>query len=174
MQLSPEANLLLSDRNLQIGNICFQWSHLEFLLAHTIQHLLKVDSGTNDILTGGLDILPRCSMALALAHHLDAPKALINAIKAVRNDLQDGKKLQSRRNKAIHGQRTLNPLNPTEEIIKISRGKGKGVSIQSNADLNALGREIADTHKAFYAVLEELGLLGDILTKPSRIIARNA
>ena len=73
------------------GSICFQWSALESLLAVVIWRLLKLDSDTGAIVTGGLDILPRINMAIALATHatmrhvstISVPRRLSNSASKV-------------------------------------------------------------------------------------------
>lgn len=173
MSLSPQANALLSDRNLQIGNICFQWAHLEYLLSITIGILLRVEPKTSQIISSGLDILPRTNMALALAHHLTAPRSLVDGLKAVRRDLQDGKKLLERRNRAVHGHRQLHP-SPDREIFNVYRGKGAGAIEQTNADLHRIGNDIAETATEFYQVMVDAGMFVASCEKPARIIAQNA
>ncbi len=171
--LTPHAHQLLSDRNLQIGNICFQWAHLEFLVALALWSLLRIDQETGKILTGSLDLLPRVNMALKLAKHLKAPGLAIKALKEVRTALQGG--LIERRNTAIHGLRSLDPNDPAGEFFEVHRGKSSGVKQPvNNAALRALGSEIVDVHKAFYAAMTETCIYDAVSSRPARIIATNA
>jgi hypothetical protein len=95
------------NRLTQIGNICAQWSELEYLFATTIWVLLKLDMDTGKIVTGGLDMLPRANMAINLARHRQAPKEILDALLTARKAIQDG--LDIRRNRAVHGVQFLGP-----------------------------------------------------------------
>lgn len=174
--MNPELikkQFLLNDRNTQIGNICFQWAHLEFLLALTIWALLRLDSVTGRIVTGGLDIRPRVKMAIDLAESLRAPAELIDALKSVRKKVESD--LNDRRNRAIHGHRFIDPDDPSLELVVTHRGKNAGKFLgQSNKDLADLGRDIAAAHKELHAVLNSLGIDDVPPDRPAPIIAKNA
>lgn len=171
--LTPQAHALLSDRNLQIGNICFQWAHLEYLVALSLWSLLRIDHDTGKIVTGGLDLLPRVNMALKLAQHLKAPGLAIKALKEVRTALQDG--LLEKRNTAIHGLRSFDTSDPSGEFFEVHRGKSAGLKQPvNNLSLQALGVQIADVHKAFHAAMLESGIYHPFGSRPARIMATNA
>jgi hypothetical protein len=167
-------HILRNDRNTQIGNVCHQWAHLEFLLAIVIWKLLHIDEDTGRIVTGGLDILPRINMGIALAEHLKAPPVLKRSLKDTRTALQDG--LLERRNRAIHGIRFINPADPySSELFLMHRGKGAGVATtQTNKDLAQIGKDIVALHEPLLSAMTECGLLFASAPRPARIIARKA
>lgn len=160
---------LLNDRNLQIGNICFQLSHLEFLLMLTVRSLVRVDEATGKILCAGRNIQSRLNLAIALSKHLNAPHEAFEALNTLRDKLQKNKLLE-RRNKAIHGHRLLDPEDPSNELVEVSSGKGKNQKVpQSNDDLAKLGKEIADAHKQFHASMISSGVFTACCAKPNII-----
>lgn len=160
MPLSPVEDRLLSDRNLQIGNICWQWAHLEYLIALAIWSLLRIDNDTGRLITGGMNILPRINLALNLAKHLNAPTQAQRALKEVRTTLQKG--LDERRNRAIHGHRSLDSSDPQAEFVEMHRGKGAGTKVrQTNKDLAQLGGDIADTARALQKAMLDSGVYSD-------------
>lgn len=170
MTLTPQASNLLSDRNLQIGNICFQWAHLEYLLALAIWSILRIDDETGKILTGGTDIKARCAIALNLAKHLEAPEAAVNALAQAQKSID---KLNDKRNRAVHGHRLFDPARPDTEYFEVHRGSSRGVKVpQTNADLAQLGKDIATTHKALLSALLANGVYDTSPQRPDKIIAR--
>lgn len=161
-----------NDRNLQIGNICIQWSHLEFLAAIAIWSMLRIDEKTGKIITGGLDLLPRLKMAHQLAVHLNAPMQARNSFKAAKQAVQH--RLLDRRNLVIHGHRLSEKGNPWVETFEVHRGKNSGTKQPlSNSDIAQIGKDIAAVHKALHQALRESGLLDAVPAKPARIMARN-
>ena len=125
---SPES-VLMNNRNTQIGNICIQWSHLEYLAALGIWSMLHLDDKTGMILTGGLDLLPRLNMGHSLAVHLNAPKTARNTFKITRSAIQD-QDIINRRNLIIHGHRLDIPGRLDAETFESHRGKGAGIKKQ--------------------------------------------
>lgn len=104
-----------------IGNICRQWSYLEYLFSIVIWRLLNLDRDTGVIVTGGLDIIPRANMAINLSQHLKADRQLLNVMIAARKSIQDD--LSAPRNRAVHGVYSLNSTQP-EMFVEVHRGKG--------------------------------------------------
>lgn len=166
-KLSPVAAVLLNDRNLQIGNICFQWAHLESLLSLAIWSLLRVDNETDAILTGGTSIRPRVDLAVKLSIHLQAPKLATSTLKEVQTRLQKG--LEDRRNRAVHGRRQLDANNPSIDHVEMLRGSKKGLHPQSNADLAKLGNDIADAASLLHQAMLETNVYHTPCTKPEKI-----
>ncbi len=168
--LTPEHQTLINDRNTQIGNICVQWAHIESQLSITIWALLHLDDATGKLVTGGLDMMARVSMALRLAQHLRAPGLLIAAIKKVRTELQTG--LLEKRNLVVHGQRNLDFNNTTVEYFEVHRGKSAGIKQSlTNAQLHEIGMKLYWIGIEYYAVLFAQGVLTTQKGKPERIIA---
>ncbi len=162
---------LLNDRNVQIGNICWQWAHLEYLIALAAWSLLRIDNDTGRLITGGMNILPRVNLALNLARHLKAPQQAQKALKETRKALQKG--LDERRNRVVHGHRFLDRADPQAEFVEMHRGKNAGVKVrQTNKDLAQLGRDIADTARALHQAMLESGVYSDIPgQRPARVKA---
>lgn len=139
-----------SNRQLHIGNICIQWSNLEYSLATTIWLLIGVKVEVGKIVTANLDIKQRATMALALAHQTNAPIYLKNAIKKVLERLRDD--LISERNQAVHATHFGEIEGGSE--IELHRGKGgRARRAQLDANLARTGAAIAEVSKAFHAEL---------------------
>ena len=163
-------SLLLNDRNVQIGNICFQWAYLEYLIALTIWSLLHIDPDTGKIVTGGLDIRPRLNMAINLARELQAPKGAIDALLLTREALDKG--LDQRRNTAVHGHRIAHPNDPAAELVEVHRGKGaRKRRPQTNADLTQLGKDIKQLADDLLDGLNKNCIFETPYSRPARIIA---
>jgi len=104
-----------------IGDICMSWSAIESIVALITWQLLSMDEGTGRIVTGGLDMLPRISMAIALARHLKAGREIITPLEALRKTIQDG--LDQRRNQAVHG---INQVRDGKWLVEMHRGTKRG------------------------------------------------
>ncbi|MCF6292731.1 MAG: hypothetical protein L3J04_04980 [Robiginitomaculum sp.] len=162
-------DILLNDRNLQIGNICFQWAHLEYLMMLTIGSLLRIDEDTAKIVSAGRDIQARINLSLALANHLNAPKDAVDAIKELRTKLQK-EKILDRRNMAIHGHRVLDSNDARGELVEVHFGKGKHQKIsQTNETLATLGKGIASSHKKLHEKMLSSGVFKALNNKPEQI-----
>lgn len=162
---------LQNDRNLQIGNICIQWSHLEYLVALAIWSMLRIDEKTGRILTGGLDIIPRLGMAHQLSVHLNAPQLARRTLTETRKILQSG--LLEQRNLVIHGHRLKAHGEPSIETFEVHRGPKSGQKQPlTNAEIAQIGRDIAIVHKALHKALLESGVLDTSCSKPARIMAQ--
>jgi hypothetical protein len=171
MAWSPVEAAYHKNRNLTIGSICFQWSHLEYLLSQTIWSLLRIDEDTGKILTGGLDIQPRVNMAIALARHLNAPRGLVTALVEVRTALN--KDLVYRRNRAIHGHRRPDPNEPASELVEVHRGKGDRTRHpQTNDDLVKIVDDTNDLFNVLYDALRADDILDASVSRPIRIVAK--
>lgn len=127
-------------RNAQIGNICIQWSSLEYMLANAIWLMCGVDQEIGKILTGNLDAKQRATMAHALAHQTNAPFAVKQALKQTLNEMRED--LIHRRNEAVHGIHFNHP-DPGSVYIEMHRGKGgRNQRTLANRDLVELGLKI--------------------------------
>lgn len=172
----PEFGLKITQRfqslrDAQIGHICRQWAGLEYVLALTISSLLRLDKDTSFIVTNGLDILPRASMAHRLAVHLKAPPPAIKALREVRDALRGG--LLERRNEAVHGHRQPNPNDFSTDYVTMYRGKGAGVRrAQNHEELIQLGLDIAYVSVCLSRLLTACGLYDASLSRPERIMAK--
>jgi hypothetical protein len=151
---------MAKDESLQmligVGNICTQWAFLEFQFSLAIWRLLKVDEATGKIVTGGLDMLPRAGMAIVLARHFQADRALTTALVEARKTIQAG--LDVRRNEAVHGV-FKSRVGGSDVVVEVHRGKGdrKPKPITA-ADLTSLGTEIAQVWRALHEVLVAQGI----------------
>ena len=85
---------------IQIGNVCNQHSFFEYVIAHAIWHLLKLDKETGTIVTRGMDLRPLLEMAIELAAHLKTDKEVQAALG---NALKEIEKLNPKRNDIVHG-----------------------------------------------------------------------
>ena len=107
----------------QIGTICGLWSHLEYMLAATIWHLLKIDDeDIGIIVVGGLGIEQRANMAHNLALKLSAPPDLIAVLATAKTDIRE---IAGERNLAVHGVYGLN-TDTMEISATVHRGKYRG------------------------------------------------
>jgi hypothetical protein len=158
-------------RDAQIGHVCRQWASLEYILAATISSLLRLDKETSFIVTNGLDILPRASMAHRLAVHLKAPPPAIKTLREVRDALRNG--LLERRNEAVHAHRQPNPNDFSTDYVTMYRGKGAGVRrTQDHEALTQLGLDIAYVSIALSTTLMRCGVYEASLAQPARIMAK--
>ena len=157
-----------------IGNICAQWSFLEYLYALTIWQLLHIDHETGKIVTGGTDMHVRARLAINLAKHLNASKSITKALEAARDSVKAAK-LDERRNKAVHGVRFAGSTGgPDSVLIEVHRGAGgRQRHEQTNLELSAIGKEIKAISDQFLAALKESGIFQAPASKPAKIIARN-
>lgn len=127
-------------RNSHIGNICIQWSALEYMLSQTIWALCGVDQEVGKIITANLDAKQRALMAHALAHQTNAPIVLKRAIKKTLDEMRD--ELIHRRNEAVHGIHFTHP-DPTMIYVEMHRGKGgRNQRPLTNQGLLELGEKI--------------------------------
>lgn len=143
----------MAKRMAYIGNICLQWSHVEYVVARSIWFILRLDDETGKIVTGGLDMMPRLNMAINLARHCKAPAVLANQLVKTRSAIQD--KLDVRRNRAIHGVNTWYEGDATVSV-EVHRGKG-GRERQPlpEDDLYELGAAIHRVGKELGSVLKQ-------------------
>lgn len=143
------------------GNVCHQWSYLEYLLSKAIWHLLGLDKKTGMIVTGGMDILPRVNMAIALATHLKANPSLLQALKDTRTAIQGRRKtdgLQYQRNRIVHGVYSSNK-EAMEPSVETHRGAGSRQREPINlAEIQQAGTDIHAEAFKLAAVFKPLGI----------------
>lgn len=84
-----------------IGEVCVQWARLEMTLLGLICTVDPTDMEKGHIIYGGLDILPRATMAINLARQNNIHPSIAKRIVEVRKALQNG--LADRRNQVVHG-----------------------------------------------------------------------
>ncbi|WP_150120879.1 MULTISPECIES: hypothetical protein [unclassified Sulfitobacter] len=143
----------MTNRNVQIGNICAQFAHLELLLAHAIWSALNLTEKVGLKVTGRLDIEMRAKLAVELCQELGKPGPVVDELKKVRRELQASHIIE-RRNSAIHGHRFPDPDEPGAEIVVVHRGKDAGIKIRrTDAQLAQLGKDIASLHKPLLAAM---------------------
>lgn len=129
-----------TNRYVQIGNVCAQWSSLEYMLAVGIWLMIDVDEDIGKIVTGNLDAKQRATMAKALAWKLNAPFAFKTAIREVLDQMRSD--LIDRRNEAVHGIH-FGDESSTTISIELHRGKGgRDPRELTNESLAELGRAI--------------------------------
>lgn len=141
----------------EVGVICLEWSALEYYFAIVIWRLLGLDPPTGKIVTGGLGLLPRVNMAVALARHLKCNRQTIAAMVQARKAIQDG--LDIRRNQAVHGVHFAEDDGTT--TVETHRGKGgrDPVPITSD-DYHRLAAEIRAVRKRLQTDLHDAGFEG--------------
>jgi hypothetical protein len=146
---------------LQTGYVCHQWSYLEYLFSKAIWHLLSLDKEMGMIVTGGMDILPRANMAITLANHKKADRALVDALKEARKSIQS--RLQDDRNRVVHGVYSSHTTNPNAPVmIETHRGKGDRTRKPiTAAEVHAIGKQINETSMALTTTLESFGIKCD-------------
>ncbi len=136
-----------------IGYVCVQWARLEYFILGVIgaiehQHLEKVE-----IIYGGLDILPRLSMAINLARHAKAPQSMVARIDKVRGKLQSG--MADKRNQVVHG--AHGNLEIDGVTLTMARWKGDRKSQRVTVmDIYNLGQEIYALAAECLAVIDEI------------------
>ncbi|MCF4098614.1 hypothetical protein [Maritalea mediterranea] len=137
----------MNNRNVQIGNICIQFTHLELLLAQAIWSALDLTEKAGLSVTGRLDIEARAKLAVEICEERGKPDSVINELKNVRKELQASRIIE-RRNQAVHGHRFSDPDNPAAELVVVHRGKNAGAKIKrADNELAQLGKDIAALHK---------------------------
>ncbi|WP_423352633.1 hypothetical protein [Phenylobacterium sp. VNQ135] len=125
-------------------------------LAIIIWRLLNLpDADTGRIVTGGLDMLPRFNMAIALARHLKAPHEATAALVAARKAIQDG--LDVQRNRAVHGIQYLEE--DGKYTIETHRGKGAGVTTEASPEhFEQVASDIMRVRRTLQRGFREAGL----------------
>jgi len=121
-----------------IGYICLHWALLEMMLLGIISAIENIPKEKANIIYGGLDMLPRCGMAINLARHARLPGPTIARIEAIRKALQGTDGIAARRNQAVHGVHSASPL-PAHVRLTMVRWKGEKltqeISVQNMYDL---------------------------------------
>ena len=147
---------------LAIGRICMEWSTLEYNIAILIWVMLKLPTAeVGKIVTGGLDILPRLNMAIALSTELRMPIGLTKALITTRKNIQDG--LDVRRNMAVHGIHFLEDDGST--TVEVHRGKNRKMVMPiAGDDYMRLSEEIRDIRVSLQRQVRKAGL--DCLPQP--------
>jgi hypothetical protein len=144
------------NRYVQIGNICVQWSAIEYHVAIAIWNLAGVvDQEIGKVLTASLDLKGRVTMAFKLAHIVNAPVPFKIAIKALQTSLQS-EDLYHRRNQAVHGIH-FDIDQPGAIGIEMHRGPGgREQRVQTDMELSQLGKRLTALRDAFFAALTQL------------------
>lgn len=151
--MEDEIQIHVTNRNVQIGNICSQFAHLELLLAQAIWSALKLTESVGLKVTGRLDIELRAKLAVELCEELGKPSQVVAELKRVRGELQASNIIE-RRNRAIHGHRFPDPDDPAAEYVVVHRGKYAGTKVKrTDAELAQLGKDIAELHKPLMAAM---------------------
>lgn len=134
----------LSDQNKflgMIGHVCLQWALLELNLLALLSALENIPSERAEIIFGGLDMQPRCNMAINLARHHRVPGPMVKRMEAIRKSLQNG--IADRRNQAVHGAHAESDF-PQHVRLRMVRWKGdRSVQHVSISDMYNLAMEIA-------------------------------
>ena len=145
-----------TNRNVQIGNICVQWSCLEYQVAVAIWNLAGIyDPEIGKVMTASLDLKGRVIMAFKLAHITNAPVPFKMAIKTLQSALQS-EDLYHRRNQAVHGIH-FEIEQPGAVGVEMHRGPGgRDQRIQTDKELNQLGQRITELRDSFFAAVLDL------------------
>ena len=134
----------MRNRNVQIGNICSQFAHLELLLAQAIWSALGLTEEAGLSVTGSLNVEARARLAVELCEKQGKPKQVVDELRRVRT---------------IQGHRFPNPDDPASEFVVVHRGKDAGVKLKrTDAELAQIGKDIADLHQPLFAVMADVGM----------------
>jgi len=151
--MKDEIQRHITNRNVQIGNICSQFAHLELLLAQAIWSALKLTEKAGLSVTGRLDVEMRAKLAVELCEEQSKPNQVVVELKRVRRELQASNIIE-RRNRAIHGHRFADPNDPAAEFVVVHRGKDAGTKIKrTDTELAQLGKDIAELHQPLMAAM---------------------
>lgn len=156
----PEPFVLDSDANrlIQVGNICHQWSTIEYYASIAVWSLLILDQDTGAFVTGGLDLLPRLNMGISLNNHLDGDPRLTKALSATRTAIQGG--LDVARNRAVHGV-WFGDGSDGAHRVEVHRGRGgRQRHSVTGEELASTGKNLNELLVALSVVLNELGISG--------------
>ena len=74
----------MRNRNVQIGNICSQFAHLELLLAQAIWSALGLTEEAGLSVTGSLNVEARARLAVELCEKQGKPKQVVDELRRVR------------------------------------------------------------------------------------------
>ncbi len=136
------------------GNVCHQWSYLEYLLSQLIWHLLKLDKAIGIIVTGEIEITAKAKMALKLSKELLTHNDLISILVLI-SKLQT---LAEKRNRVVHGSFSSHP-DSVYAAVELHRGKNAGIREQiSINDIDSVAEEINILTMSFAVVLEKYGI----------------
>jgi hypothetical protein len=149
----------LDDQNkfcLMIGHVCLQWALLELGLLSILAALQNLPPDEAETIFGGLDMQPRCNMAINLARMHRLPRPMIQRLEAIRKALQGG--LADRRNQAVHGAHAESHL-PGHIQLRMVRWKGeKSVQHVSIADMYSLTKELGVLAQEAGSIFDDYGL----------------
>lgn len=134
-----------------IGHVCVQWSRLEMLILGVISSIETMPTEKVEIIFGGLDIIPRVTMAINLARHAKMSQPIISRIEKVRSRLQGG--VADKRNQVVHG--AHRDWEGDEVTLTMVRWKGDRRSQRlSIKEIHALGVEIHDLGQECWSLME--------------------
>lgn len=140
---------------LQQGNVCTQWSYVEYLLSNAIWYMLNINRSAGVIVTGNLEITVKAKMAHDLSKELCLDEGLIDVLNKARKDID---RISPSRNRIVHGVFSSSP-NVSIPKIEVHRGKEKGVrkDITVNEMLE-VGNKISVVSKYLRKEFEKIGI----------------
>lgn len=137
-----------------IGEVCIQWARLEMVLFHLICVVEPMELEKGYVIYGGLDMLPRATMALNLARQNKLHHTLTKRIEGIRKSLQNG--LLDRRNQVVHGAHK-GQVEGASVTLTMVRWKGdKRERKISATEISELAREIHELGNQGHAILLEI------------------
>lgn len=137
-----------------VGNICTQWSYLEYLASNIVQHFLQVDDAKFAILLASADLQRKIQIAISLAKLLIAEDKLTTALLDVGKQLND---LAADRNLAVHG---VYFSKPNDELVIVKAYRGKYEGNPEHVTVERLRQIGAQIEKASALLAPEMTRLG--------------
>ena len=137
-----------------IGHICLQWARLEMALLGVIYAIEIMPMEKGEIIFGGLDVQPRCHMAINLGQYNKLPPPIMKRLRGVRKVLQSG--LADQRNQLVHGAHK-NMENGTTTLTMV-RWKGEKRDKSFTAiDIHNIGIDIYKLADECWSIRDAIG-----------------
>ena len=144
-----EARLLI------VGNVCVQWSYLEYLLGNIVPFLLKIGDEQSEILLRHSDIIRKAQFAKDLADSTNADSELTSCLIKIAKAIPE---LSSERNLVVHGV-YFSKDGADLVIAQAYRGKYVGSPQSMGIDrMLKLGNDIAALSTQIRLPMERLGI----------------
>jgi len=136
-----------------IGFVCLQWSLLEHTMLWLIATIEGIPLEKAYRIFAGLDMVPRCGMAISLAKDAGAPNAILLPIRTVREAIRK-ERLDHRRNAIVHGVHAY-PDDTDSVTLTLPRNeKSSRTQVVTTLELLELGQR-------FHALTEDTLRAGD-------------
>ncbi len=151
--MTPQQTQLLN-----VGNVCTQWSYLEYLLGNAISFLLKANDTHSEIILRDTDIFRKARIASELAESVKTDSELQKCLDDILKEIPN---LSSERNLIVHGV-YFSKKTDHSVIARAYRGKYAGSpQLMPTTRTEKLGADILALSLRLISPMERLGIKTD-------------